>query len=468
MQLKELIDAFEGDCEIGSIAFDARAVQEGALFFCLKGRQDGHDYAMEAVAAGAVALVTERKLDLNVPEIVVPDTRHALAVACARFYRPTRMPKLIAVTGTNGKTTTTYIVKSILETAGLATGVIGTTAVTYKGISRPATLTTPDPVELYSTIREMADAGVDAIVMEASAHALYLKKLDGLKFDVAAFTNFSRDHLDYFRTMESYAAAKKQLFDRTTFSVVNVDDELGREIALECGTPLLTYGCNYPADVFAIDLSMSVDGLTYVLNASDDIAEIKFNLPGRFNMYNTLCAAAIAKALGIGIKYIAAGIRTLTKVEGRFNLINTSKCNIIIDFAHTDDGLRNILTTIREFAPRRIITVFGCGGDRDRTKRPLMGKVVCALSDLAIITSDNSRSEQPEAIIRDITDGIEGDNYKTEPDRKAAIRLALEIAEQDDIVLVAGKGAERFNEVGGEKVPYNDEEYILQLIEVAK
>lgn len=467
MRLKDLMEC-DCDAEITSIAYDARDVKEGSLFFCLKGKADGHDYAMEAVAAGAAALVTERRLDLSVPEVVVADTRKSLALACAAFYRPEKYPVLIAVTGTNGKTTTTYILKSILENAGHLTGVIGTTAVSYGSVSRPATLTTPDPVELYSTIKEMADAGVEFVVMEASAHALYLRKLDGLTFDVAAFTNFSRDHLDYFRTMEAYADAKKLLFSRTRFSVVNVDDALGREIALECGTPLLTYGCNYPADVFAIDLKMSVDGISYVLNLSDDLAEIKFNLPGRFNMYNTLCAAAVARALQIPIKNIAAGIRSLTKVEGRFNIIGTGKCSIIIDFAHTDDGLRNILTTIREFAPKRIITVFGCGGDRDKTKRPLMGKTVCALSDYAVITSDNSRTEAPEAIIRDITAGIEQSNYETEPDRKAAIKRAIGLAEKDDIVLVAGKGAEKYVEVNGVRVPYNDEEYILRLIEVTK
>lgn len=465
MQVRELVD-WDGDVDVTSIAFDARKVQEGCLFFCLKGRVDGHDYAMEAVAAGAKALVTERQLDLNVPEIVVPDTRHALSVACARFYRPEKMPKIIGITGTNGKTTTTYIVKSILENAGRSVGIIGTTEVAYGSVRRPATLTTPDPVELYSTIYEMADAGVEYVVMEASAHALYLKKLDGLYFDVAAFTNLSRDHLDYFKSMDAYAAAKKLLFGRTAFAVVNVDDALGREIVRECRTPLLTYGCDNPADVFALSPKITVDGVRYVLNATDDIAEIRFSLPGRFNMYNTLCAAAIAKALGIDMHHITEGIRTLTKVEGRFNVINTAKCNIIIDFAHTDDGLKNILTTIREFAPKRIITVFGCGGDRDRTKRPLMGQVVCALSDYAIITSDNSRNEDPEAIIADITAGIEGDNYAVRPDREEAIRYALEIAEQDDIVLVAGKGAEQYTEVGGKKIPYNDEAYILRLIEV--
>lgn len=454
------------ETEITSIAFDSRAVKPGALFFCLTGTEDGHDYAFRAVLSGAAAVVCARPLGVGVPEVVVADTRVALSRACAAFYRhPERKLKLLAVTGTNGKTTTTYVLKSILEAAGHRVGIIGTTAVAFGDRQLPATLTTPDPTELYRIFSEMADAEIEYVIMEASAHALALRKLDGLVFEVGAFTNLSRDHLDYFVTMEAYAAAKKSLFAPAVCktAVLNVDDAFGRELALERQADVLTYGCTYPADAFAIDLKMSIGGLSYVLNLADDIIEVKFNLPGRFNMYNTLCAAAMARALHVPLKEIARGIRNVTRVDGRFNVICTDKCGVIIDFAHTDDGLKNALLTVREFAPKRIITVFGCGGNRDKTKRPIMGKIVAEYSDFAIITSDNPRFEEPIDIIADIRAGIETNNYEVEPDRKRAIVRAMTIAEKDDIVLIAGKGAEKYQDVKGVKHPYNDEEFVLGL-----
>lgn len=465
MRLNEIIPC-DYVTEVTSIAFDSRTVRPGALFFCLEGAADGHDFAFQAVLRGAVAIVCSRPLGLGVPEVVVKDTRAALTNACAAFWHhPERRLKLIAVTGTNGKTTTTYIIKSILEAAGYSAGVIGTNSVEYAGHSYPASLTTPDPTDLFRIFSDMADAGVGYVVMEASAHALALKKLDGLTFEAAAFTNLSRDHLDYFKTMDAYAAAKKRLFTgiAVRHAVINVDDEFGRELALECPAPVVTYGCTYPADVFAIDLKMSVGGLKYVLNLADDVAEVKFNLPGRFNMYNTLCAAATGKALKIPIKHIVRGIRAVTRVEGRFNVLFTGKCGVIIDFAHTDDGLKNVLTTVREFAPGRIITVFGCGGNRDRTKRPVMGRIVTELSDFAVITSDNPRFEEPMDIIADIKKGITVDNYEVEPDRRRAIVRALDLAGKDDIVLIAGKGAEKYQEIRGVKYEYNDEAFVLSL-----
>lgn len=469
MRLNEILNC-DYQTDVTSIAFDSRAVRPGALFFCLEGEVDGHDFALQAVLKGAVAIVSVRPLGLGVPEITVRDTRAALSQACAAFYRhPERRLKLIAVTGTNGKTTTTFIIKSILETAGRTVGIIGTTAVQYGDKSEPAALTTPDPTDLYRIFAEMADFGVEYVIMEASAHAIALRKLDGLLFEAAAFTNLSRDHLDFFGDMKAYAAAKKSLFtgDQVRHTVVNVDDELGREIAVECGAQVMTYGCRYPADAFAIDLKMSIGGLSYVLNLADDIAEVKFNLPGRFNMYNTLCAAAVAKSLNIPVKHIVRGIRSVTRVDGRFNVVSTGKCGVIIDFAHTDDGLKNLLTTVREFAPKRILTVFGCGGNRDKSKRPVMGRIVTELSDFAVITSDNPRFEEPMEIIADIKRGIATDNYEVEPDRKRAILRALTLADKDDIVLVAGKGAERYQEINGVRYPYNDEEYILGLGDLA-
>ncbi|MCL2061987.1 MAG: UDP-N-acetylmuramoyl-L-alanyl-D-glutamate--2,6-diaminopimelate ligase [Firmicutes bacterium] len=461
------------DIEITDLVFDSRAVKKGSLYFCIEGTQtDGHEFAAFAAQNGAAALVCSRHTQTNLPHLIVPDVRAALARAAARFYgEPAKKLKLIAVTGTNGKTTTTYIIKSILEAAKKKVGVIGTTAIYIGAERREALLTTPDPTDFHAILADMVGAGVEYVVMEASAHALALSKLEGVVFDAAAFTNFSRDHLDFFNNMENYFNAKKRLFTKkhTKFCVFNADDEKGRELAALCKLPFVTYGCYNPADIFAIRLSMSPDGLAYILNLKDDIADIKFSLPGKFNMYNTLCAAAVTGSLGIPLKHIVAGIKAVKKVDGRFNIINTSKCSIIVDFAHTDDGLSNILSAIREFAPRRVITVFGCGGDRDPSKRPVMGKIVSEKSDYCFITSDNPRNEQPEAIISEIANGVCPSRRtlcRLVSDRKTAIKQAVEFAESGDVVLVAGKGAEQYIETaGGQKIPYNDEQYILSLIE---
>ncbi len=468
MRLDEL--GFDGDTDITGLACDSSKVKPGFLFFCLVGREnDGHTFAADALSRGAAAIVVERRLALDCVQIEVDDTRAAMARAAAAFYgNPSKRLKIIGITGTNGKTTTTYIIKSIIEASGHSCGLIGTNAVEYGDSKIPATLTTPDPIDLQHTLSDMAAAGVEYVVMEVSAHALALKKVDGIVYEVAAFSNFSRDHLDFFGDMKSYAQAKKSFFtpEHARTAVINVDDELGREIISETKLHTVTYGVDNPSDVFGIDLEMSAYGLSYVINMFDRVGSVKFNLTGRFNMYNTLCAAAVAAALDIPFNAIIAGIRGITKIDGRFNIINTTKCNVIIDFAHTDDGIANILRAIREFAPARIITVFGCGGNRDKTKRAVMGKIVSQLSDYCFITSDNPRFEPPVDIILQIESGIKEigrTNYTPIVDRKEAIRAALEMANKDDIVLIAGKGAEQYNDVMGNKQPYNDERYVMEI-----
>ena len=434
MRLSELELCESGDAadiEITSLATDSSRVQAGSLFFCLVGKEnDGHTFAADAVARGAAAIVVERRLALDAVQIEVDDSRHALAIAAGAFYGyPSKRLKMIGVTGTNGKTTTTYIIKSIIEAAGHSCGLIGTNAIEYCGNKLDAGLTTPDPIDLHSTLKDMADAGVEYAVMEVSAHALALKKTDGIMYEVAAFSNFSRDHLDFFGDMDSYASAKKSFFtpEHARSAVVNIDDALGAAIAHETKLPIVTYGVENPSDVFGIDLDMS--------------AYVKFNLTGRFNMYNTLCAAAVAQSLGFTLASVISGIRNIKKIDGRFNIINTAKCSVIIDFAHTDDGIANILRAIKEFAPARIITVFGCGGNRDKTKRAVMGKIVSQMSDYCFVTSDNPRYEPPLDIINQIVGGIKeigGTNYTPVVDRKEAIRAAMEMANKDDIVLIAG------------------------------
>lgn len=463
----EALNDFE-DCEISDIAFRVEDVKKGSLFFCLRGVNfDGHDFAEEAFKRGAAACVCEKNVKEGI-SVLVKNSRRQLALSCSAFYsHPCRKLKLIAVTGTNGKTTTTYIIKSILESAGHKVGLIGTNCVMIGDEKQAAKLTTPDPTDLHKIFADMADRKVEYVVMEASAHALYLHKLDGIVFKVAAFTNLSQDHLDFFGSMEKYGDAKKRLFasSMTEKSVVNVDDEFGRQLALECDNKLITYGCGNPSDVFAIDLTMSAGGLEYYLNSFDDVAGVKFNLPGRFNMYNTLCAAAVCAALDIPVKNVVKGIRKVTKIDGRFNIIGTSRGSVIIDFAHTPDGLKNILSSIREFSSGRIITVFGCGGDRDAAKRPLMGAVVGSLSDLCVVTSDNPRSENPDKIIDDVVKGIVGKNYICITDRRQAVRQALRESKAGDIVLIAGKGAEKYQEINGVKHEYNDERFVMQLLE---
>ncbi len=467
-QILQNVTPYE-DLEITSLAFDTAEVRDGTLFFCLSGRKyDGHDYIEIAKSKGAVCVVVEQNINVNMPFIKVCNTRKALARASQNFYNnPSTKLTMIGITGTNGKTSTSYMLKSILEKAGHKTGMIGTNGI-YIGSDRYETkLTTPDPIEYNSTLALMVENGVRYVVSEVSAHSLALNKVDGIRYDVVCFTNFTRDHLDFFTDMQDYEKAKLKLFspDFSSVCVVNVDDPVGREIANTYSGKAVTYGIDNPADVFALEEEFGEDGLKFVMNVMDDIAYIKSNLCGRFNVYNVMCASAVAYILGVSIKDVENGIRNIKRVDGRFNIVSTKDTSIIIDFAHTDDGLKNAISSIREFAKGRIITVFGCGGDRDKTKRPLMGEVATELSDFCIITSDNPRSENPLEIINDIKKGIKKDNYEVYLKRKEAIRYALSLAKKDDIVFIAGKGAEQYQEIGGIKYAYNDEKYIMQLIE---
>ena len=475
MKLGKILDSVPieyQNIDVLDLCHDTREVHSGSLYFCLKGsKHDGHDYAGAAAAMNAAAVVCEHDVDCDCPQIIVPNSREAYALASSAFFcNPAKQMKIYGITGTNGKTTTTYILAEILKEAGETVGLIGTNCIRYCGKTYAARLTTPDPVELHRTLREMSDAGVTSVVMEVSAHALALDKTAGIRFDVAGFTNLSRDHLDFFGDMKRYGDAKRKLFTLAACkcAAINADDSLGRQILREAKIPTLGYGTENPADVFGIDPSMSAQGLTYIINLNDDVGEVKFALPGRYNMYNTLCAAAMAKLGGVRLDAILRGIRSLRRVDGRYNMINTDKFSVIIDFAHTDDGLVNIITSVREYAAARVITVFGCGGNRDKSKRGVMGQIAATLSDIAVITSDNPRNEDPESIIADVMGGVPEElksRCYTEPDRKKAIKLAFSLAGQDDIVIVAGKGAERYQEINGVKYEYNDEEYVMKLLE---
>ncbi len=464
MKLNRILSC-DYETEIDELTSDSRKKVKNGLYFCLVGTLDGHDYVSDAVANGAVAVVCQKKLDIGIPQIIVSDTRLAMTQAAAAFnFHPELDLKLIGITGTNGKTTTSFIVKSIIECYGKNVAVIGTNGIFYKDRRLPAELTTPDPIELFALLRELKDDGAEYIVMEVSAHAAELKKVSGISFEVAAFTNLTQDHLDYFENMERYFEAKKSfLKGDNKHIIVNADDAYGLKLLSEI-TNALSYGYDNPSDIFGINLSMSEHGLSYVLNLMDEIINVKFSLPGRFNMYNTMCAAAICYALGIPVEVIEEGIRRVRKVDGRFNIINTTSCSIVIDFAHTDDGLKNILGSIREFSRGKIITVFGCGGNRDKTKRAKMGKAAAAGSDYVVITSDNPRLEPPMDIIKEAEKGVGDCPHSLIEERKEAIRFAVRHAGKDDIVLIAGKGAEKYQDIGGVKIPYSDEEFVMQLV----
>ena len=457
--------------DIKSLSCSSETVGKGGLFFCLRGRNsDGHDYAHAAVAKGAAALVTERLLPVKIPQIAVESARSAMSVIAGNFYRnPIRKMNLITVTGTNGKTTTTYILKSIAEAAGFKAGLIGTTGIIIGNEALPGKLTTPDPIDLHGIFAKMYAAKCKWVIMEVSAHAIDLNKMDGVTADVAVFTNATQDHLDYFGTIERYRAAKIKYFNSNyaRLAAVNVDDPTGRRILEASDIPCFTYGTQNPSDVFAVGYEAGTNGLKYVINMFDNLYDIKFRLPGRYNMYNTLAAALAASLLKVPITAVAEGIANLQTVPGRYNMIDSPKGAVfIVDYAHTPDGLDNILKSVKEFAGKRVITVFGCGGDRDRGKRPIMGRIAGLRSDYAVITSDNPRGEVPEKIIAEIEEGLRNTQckYACVENRAEAIAHAYNTAAEGDVILIAGKGDEPYQEIAGVKIPYNDVEVIEKII----
>lgn len=463
------------DIEVSSLVFDASEAREGSLFFCLRGRDaDGHDFIGDAAKNGAVAAVAEEERESAIPLVLVGDARAALAIASGRFYgSPAEKLKLFAVTGTNGKTTTAYMLKSIFEAAGFSAGVIGTNGAEYAGKRTYTGMTTPDPPQLHALLADMARAGVTHVAMEVSAHALALKKTEGIKFAAAGFSNLTRDHLDFFGDMETYKRAKFLLFEpsRAEIMCVNADDPAGKELLSRGGIPAISYGFSRGAVLSIRRFDPLGETSAAEFSFGGRIIAPEIPIRGRYNVQNAALATAMALAAGIEPSAAVRGLKNLRRVDGRFETYYYGGKTIIIDFAHTDDGLKNLLAAAREMTVGRLITVFGCGGDRDRTKRPIMGRVAYEHSDFVIITSDNPRSERPEAIISDIAEGIKGVenvDYRIEPDRKKAITGALLRAAAGDTVVIAGKGAENYIEAGGVKYPYSDREFVLGLIEKRK
>jgi UDP-N-acetylmuramoyl-L-alanyl-D-glutamate--2,6-diaminopimelate ligase len=443
--------------EIHDLAYDARAVTPGTLFFCVPGeKHDGHDFAPQAVENGAAALVVQRRLDLPVPQLVVPDSRAAMAPAADEFFgRPTEELTVAAVTGTAGKTTTAFLLYAVLAAAGRRPGLMGTIETRVDGERRPATRTTAEAIDLQRLFRDMLDAGDRSCAMEATSHGSVLRRLDRVRFSVLVFTNLDQDHLDFHRDMEDYFDAKRRLFltDPAPPAAVNVGDPWGRRLAEELrgrGRPLLTYGLADDADV----------------NLGNTEAETR--LRGRFNLENALGTVAAARLLGLPDEAVRRGIASVTGVPGRFQAVDEGQdFAVIVDYAHKPGALEHVLRTARELGDGRLITVIGCGGDRDRGKRPLMGRIASELSDQVIVTSDNPRSEDPLAIIDEILGGTTGEP-EVEPDRARAIERAIEIARPGDVVVIAGKGHERGQEVAGVVTPFDDTEVAGEALRALK
>jgi UDP-N-acetylmuramoyl-L-alanyl-D-glutamate--2,6-diaminopimelate ligase len=455
--------------EITGIAYDSRKVTPGGLFFCVTGMEsDGHDYAEAAVRSGAVALVCERPTGLDVAEVLVPDTRAAMApVAAAFFGHPTRDLRIAGITGTNGKTTTAFLLHDILEGAGIHSGLMGTVKQIVGGVEEAVERTTPESVELQATFRRMEEAGDEACVIEASSHALVLHRCDAIDFDLAIFTNLTQDHLDFHTDMEDYFAAKRLLFAFDPgSSVVNIDDEYGRRLAAEFD--VITYSADgSAADYSAFDIAFDSTGAEFSVESEHGTMSVRTGLPGRFNVANALAALAGAIELGVEPGQAVAALADAGRVPGRFEPVGEGQdFAVLVDYAHTPDSVENVLRAARDITPGRLIAVIGAGGDRDRAKRPLMGRAGSALADHTVVTSDNPRSEEPEAIIADILEGIPDRGEVTvEADRSEAIRLAVEMAEAGDTVVIAGKGHEQGQEFKqGQKVPFDDREVARQHI----
>jgi UDP-N-acetylmuramoyl-L-alanyl-D-glutamate--2,6-diaminopimelate ligase len=454
MTLRDLMGSEAPEVEISGLAYSSRSVTPGALFFCVPGfRSDGHDFAPDAVQRGAAALVSERPLELGVPDVVVDDVRAAMGPAAARFYgNPTDELYVVGITGTNGKTTTAFLVRHLLEAAGRQTGLLGTVKRVVGGVEEDVERTTPEAIDLQHTFRRMVDGGDRAAAMEVSSHALELGRVAGIRFACRVFTNLTQDHLDFHETMEAYFAAKRTLFEDHGVSVVNVDDEYGRRIAEDL-PDAITFAIEREADYRARDIEFDFTGSRFTLDTPDGPVEVRSPLPGVFNVLNVVGAIAAVRSLGVH----QIDLDRFARVPGRFEPVDEGQdFGVLVDYAHTPDSLENVLRAARELAERRLHVVFGAGGDRDRGKRPLMGDAARRLADRVLVTSDNPRSEPPEAIIDEIMEGA-GTDADREVDRRRAIARAIEEAEPGDVVVIAGKGHEQGQEFeNGRKEPFDD------------
>ncbi len=474
MRLKELLDGValtmtcaDPDVEITSISYDTREIENGALFVALRGyKYDGHNFIEKALAQGAAAVVCEVPPPTAGPWITVADSRAALAVLSANWFgHPGDRMTLLAVTGTNGKTTTTTLLKSVLEeTLNTKVGLIGTNRNMVGDLELPAHRTTPESYELQGLLRQMADEGCTHVVMEASSHALAQHRTDTLHFTEGIFTNLTQDHLDYHGTMDAYRDAKALLFQQSDLAILNLDDETGRWYQSHVSCPTFTYSERHPeADLTAENVKLFPDRVQFEAVARSLIGRVSLPIPGGFTIYNALAVIAAALNLGLELPQIAAALSHAHGVKGRVEVVATpAPFTVIIDYAHTPDALENVLSTVRDLTHGRVLCVVGCGGDRDRSKRPLMAEIAGELADFTFLTSDNPRTENPVAILEDMIPGMErsGGQFQLIPDRREAIRAALHFAKEGDLVLLAGKGHETYQEVMGEFLHLDEREEV--------
>lgn len=484
MRLRELLATLNiykvhGDIniEIKNICVDSREAKCGDLFVCLPGFVvDGHEYAIKAMEKGASALLCERKLPIEVPQIVVPNARRALAIIAAKFYNyPSENLRLIGVTGTNGKTTTTHLVNQILNDHGKITGLIGTIQMIIAGESEKLKNTTPDILQMNESLRRMVDAGVEYVSMEVSSHALELGRVRGIDYDIAVFTNFTQDHLDFHGTMEKYLDAKTLLFAQLgnsylrnrKFAVINADDSISEHLLKSTSAETITFGIDQDADVRATELKVTASGTSFKLESFAGSQKVNLKMIGKFSVYNALAAISVCLIEQIPLASIISSVEAIVNVRGRFELVESNQdFSVIVDYAHTPDGLENVLRTAREITKGTLYCVFGAGGDRDKKKRPLMGKTAIVESDIAVVTSDNPRTEDPEQIIQEIIAGIkevtdDESKYVAITDRRAAIEYAINEARAGDLILIAGKGHEDYQILANKVIDFDDRKVAL-------
>ena len=474
MKLKELLKDIpvlectaDPELEIDAVHYDSRKVTTGSLFVAVTGfASDGNRFIPMALSKGAVAVVTAKKPEEAIPYVLVESDRLALALLGCNFYgHPAKSMTMIGVTGTNGKTSTTLLLKQVLETVlGAKVGLIGTMANMVGDEEIPTERTTPESFDLQALFGRMRDAGCSHVVMEVSSHAITLDRIGGTHFDIAAFTNLTEDHLDFHKTMDAYCDAKAELFRRCDKAVINLDDSYSTRILNAAQCPVLTTSVGTETGLYAKNLELLSEGISFTAVCRDETAEVHLPIPGKFTVYNALTVMGIAKQLGLSLADCADALKTAQGVKGRVEVVPTpgQPYSVLIDYAHTPDGLENVLSSVKDFCKGRVIGVFGCGGDRDPMKRPIMGEIGVRLSDLAIITSDNPRTEEPMAIIEDILKGVKEEygEYIVMEDRRAAIRYAMDIAKKDDIIVLAGKGHETYQEIHGVKYHLDEREEV--------
>ncbi|MBT2660309.1 UDP-N-acetylmuramoyl-L-alanyl-D-glutamate--2,6-diaminopimelate ligase [Bacillus sp. ISL-45] len=475
--LRPFVDYKGENPEITSIENDNRRVTPGSLFICIKGYTvDGHDFAGSAVKNGAAAVLAERELPVNVPVIVVKDTVRAMAVLADAFYgQPSQKLHMVGITGTNGKTTTSHIIEQIFKDAGQKTGLIGTMYTKIGEQIFEVKNTTPESLTLQKTFKRMVDEQVKSAVMEVSSHALVYGRVHGTDYNVAVFTNLTQDHLDYHKTMEEYRKAKGLLFsqlgnafnhEKPKFAVLNADDPASDEFAMLTTAHILTYGIDNHADLQAVNIAMTASGTSFDLVSPIGVKKVNIQLIGKFSIYNVLASIGAAVVSGLSLDDIIASVEGVKGVSGRFEVVDAGQdFSVIVDYAHTPDSLENVLKTIQQFAQKRVFCIVGCGGDRDRTKRPLMAKIACEYSTDAIFTSDNPRSEDPAEIIKDMEEGVKGEVYTSIIDRKEAIQHAVKNAKSGDVILIAGKGHETYQQIGDRTFDFDDRIVAREAIE---